>query len=194
MRINTPRIPPLPFSEWDRSIKDKLGLIDEKGNELELSDLQKQVFNVQATLCNHPELMTNWNTFAMHIMGTSTLDPRDREILILRIGWLCQAEYEWAQHAVFGREVGLSEQELVQITEGPKASGWNEHDATLLRAVDELHDDAFVSEATWQALSAHYNTHQMMDIVFTVGQYNLVSMALNSFGVQLDAGLTGFPK
>ena len=194
MKLDKPRIPPLPVTEWDRSIKDKLGLIDENGNEIELSDLQKQVFNVQATLCNHPELMINWNTFAMHIMGTSTLDPRDREILILRIGWLCQAEYEWAQHAVFGREVGLSEEELVQITEGANASGWNEQDATLLRAVDELHNDAFVSETTWQALSKHYNTHQLMDIVFTVGQYNLVSMALNSFGVQLDAGLTGFPK
>jgi hypothetical protein len=32
----------------------------------------------------------------------------------------------------------------------------------------------------------------MMDLVFTVGQYNLVSMALNSFGVQPDAGLPGW--
>lgn len=194
MRLNKPRIAPLPYEQWGRDIKDTLGLIDEVGNELELSDLQKQVFNVQATLCNHPELMANWNAFAMHVMGTSTLPPRDREILILRIGWLCRAEYEWAQHAVFGREVGLSEDELVRITEGPGANGWNEQDATLLKAVDELHDDAFITEPTWQTLSKYYDRHQLMDVVFTVGQYNLVSMALNTFGVQLDEGLTGFPK
>ncbi len=58
--------------------------------------------------------------------------------------------------------------------------------------MDELHSDAFISDSTWQSLSEHFDTQQMMDIVFTVGQYNLVSMALNSFGVQLDDGLPGW--
>jgi hypothetical protein len=64
----------------------------------------------------------------------------------------------------------------------------------LVRATDELHADACLSDATWQALSATYNQQQLMDLVFTVGQYNLVSMALNSFGVQLDDDLEGFEK
>jgi alkylhydroperoxidase family enzyme len=63
-----------------------------------------------------------------------------------------------------------------------------------LQAVDELHRDAFITDETWQALSARYDTQQLLDVVFTVGQYNLVSMALNTLGVQLDQGLTGFPK
>ena len=62
----------------------------------------------------------------------------------------------------------------------------------LLQATDELHSDAHIIDATWQGLLAHYNTQQMMDLVFTVGQYNLVSMALNSFGVQLDDGVPGW--
>ena len=62
----------------------------------------------------------------------------------------------------------------------------------LLQATDELHSDAHIIDATWQVLLAHYNTQQMMDLVFTVGQYNLVSMALNSFGVQLDDGVPGW--
>jgi hypothetical protein len=65
-------------------------------------------------------------------------------------------------------------------------------DAHLLRAVDELHKDAFVSDQTWTALSERYNTKQLMDVVFAVGQYQLVSMALNTFGVQLDKGVKGF--
>ena len=64
--------------------------------------------------------------------------------------------------------------------------------ATLLRAVDELHADACISDATWAALSQRYKTEQLMDVVFAVGQYNLVSMALNTFGVQLDKGVKGF--
>ena len=73
------------------------------------------------------------------------------------------------------------------------APDWEPFDATLLRAADELHADAFVSAATWAALSEHYSQEQLMDVVFTVGQYHLVSMALNSFGVQLEDGTPGFP-
>jgi 4-carboxymuconolactone decarboxylase len=81
-----------------------------------------------------------------------------------------------------------------RITEGPAAAGLAEHDSLLLTAVDELHADACLSDDTWAKLAKTYNTQQMMDLVFTVGQYNMVSMALNSFGVQLEAGLSGFPK
>jgi alkylhydroperoxidase family enzyme len=123
---------------------------------------------------------------------TSTLVPRERELLILRIGWLCQAEYEWGQHVRFGREAGLTNEEIARIKEGPDAPGWAPFDATLLRAADELHAEAFISDATWAALSERYHTQQLMDVVFTVGQYNMVSMALNTFGVQLDKGVKGF--
>ena len=88
----------------------------------------------------------------------------------------------------------MSEEEIQRVAEGPDAPGWAPFDVTLLRAVDELHDDAMITHATWKALSARYDTQQLMDLVFTVGQYNLVSMALNTFGVQLDEGIEGFPE
>ena len=75
---------------------------------------------------------------------------------------------------------------------GPDTPGISDLDKLLLQATDELHDDAHISDTTWAGLSKHYDTQQMMDLVFTVGQYNLVSMALNSFGVQLDEGLPGW--
>ena len=93
---------------------------------------------------------------------------------------------------IFARDAGLSEEEIARIKEGASAAGWSDFDATLLRAVDELHSEAFVSDKTWAALSERYNDQQLMDVVFTVGQYNMVSMALNSFGVQLDKGVEGF--
>ena len=128
------------------------------------------------------------------MLNKSTLPPRDREILILRIGWLCRSEYEFGQHVVIGRREGLSAEEIERITLGPDAEGWDPFDATLLRAVDELHGDAFLSDATWNELAVRYDTMQLMDLVFTVGQYNLVSMALNTLGVQQDEGFPGFPS
>jgi len=127
------------------------------------------------------------------VLAKSSLPAREREIVILRIGWLCQAEYEFGQHTVIGKQTGLSDEEIKRITQGPDVDGWCELDTLLLRAVDELHADAMVSDATWKSLSTQLSTEQLLDLVFAVGQYNLVSMALNTLGVQLDEGVPGFP-
>ena len=151
-----------------------------------------RVFNIFKTLTNHPALAKRWMVFANHILGKSTLSVRDREMLILRIGFLCQAGYEWGQHVAIAREAGMTDDEIRLCQSGPDTPDIAELDRLLLQATDELHADAHVSDETWQGLAAHYNTQQLMDIVFTVGQYNLVSMALNTFGVQLDEGLPGW--
>ena len=151
-----------------------------------------RVFNIFRTLAAHPKLLKRWLVFGNHILYKSTLPPRERELLILRTGWLCRAEYEWGQHVVIGKKAGLSSDEINRIKEGPDAPGWSEQDATLLRAVDELHSQAFISDPVWNALAASYDTQQLLDLIFTVGQYNLVSMALNTLGVQLDEGVAGF--
>ena len=127
--------------------------------------------------------------FGNHVLARNTLPPRERELVILRIGWLCRSGYEWGQHVRIARDSGLRDDEIARIARGPDAPGWSELDRALLRATDELHDDAFISDATWQALSQHLDTQQLIDLVFTVGQYQLVSMALNSFGVQPEPGL-----
>ncbi len=150
--------------------------------------------NIIKTLAHHPELADAWGSFAGYVFRGSTLPPRHRELLILRIGYLCGSEYEWGQHARIARGVGLSDEEIVRVTEGPEAAGWSSFESTLLRAADELDRDAAISDRTWAELEARYDTKQLMDVVFTVGEYNLVSMALKSFRVQLDEGVEGFPQ
>jgi 4-carboxymuconolactone decarboxylase len=184
VRPQAPRIPPLTPETATPPQQAVLAGLVRSG----------QIYNVFGTMANHPDLARDWLVFASHVLSRNTLPPRDREILILRIGWLCQAEYEWAQHVRIGKKTGLTDADIEHIRLGPSAPGVSEHNRLLLQATDELHADACISEPTWQSLSKVYDQNQRMDLVFTVGQYNLVSMALNSFGVQLDKGLEGFPK
>ena len=179
MRLEKPRINPLSDDQLDSETKVQFG---------------GRILNIFRTLAHHPKLMKRWLVFGNHILSKSSLSPRDREIAILRIGWLCKAEYEWGQHVVIGKESGLSDEEIVAITVGADAPGWSPAEIAVLRATDELHDDSFITDPTWSDLVEHYSNEQLMDLVFTVGQYNLVSMALNTFGVQLDDGVEGFPK
>jgi len=180
MRLETPRVAPLPVAEIDAEIRERLG--------------SGPVLNIFRTLANHPKLMKRWLVFGNHVLGRSTLAPRERELVILRIGWLCRSGYEWGQHVRIALGSGLSQGEIDRIPQGASDAGWSDLDGALLRATDELHADAFISNATWAALSTHLDTQQLMDLIFTVGQYNLVSMALNSLGVQPEPGLPELPS
>ena len=173
-----PRLQPLPREEWDDETRALLG---------------ESTLNVFATFAHHPKLMKRWLVFSNHVLVKSTLPPRDRELLVLRTGWNCRAPYEWAQHVVIARALGMSDDVIARVADGPDADGWDEADAVLLRAADELHDDQTLSDATYAALEARYGTQQLLDIVFTVGQYHLVSMALNAFRAERDDDVTGVP-
>jgi 4-carboxymuconolactone decarboxylase len=119
--------------------------------------------------------------------------PSNRRPVILRIGWLNQAPYEWEQHVRIGKAAGLTDDEIDRIGKGPKA-GWNKHGAALIQAADDLFENSVVPHETRKMLSERYNTEHMMEAVFGVGQYNLVSWALNSLRVPLDDYLPGARK
>lgn len=179
MRLEKPRVEPLPVEQFDPEIRERLG--------------QGPVLNIFRMLANHPKLLKRWLVFGNHVLAKSTLPARERELVILRVGWLCRAEYEWSQHVSIARGSGVSDAEIERVAQGPDAPGWSESERALLCAADELHADAFVSDATWRELARHFDTKQLMDLVFTVGQYQLVSMALNTLGVQLEPGAPRFP-
>ena len=127
-----------------------------------------------------------------HIRQDSTLTSRIRELLIVRIGVLCRSEYEWAAHAPALRRAGMTDADMQRVVaESP--TGGDPVDFLLLRATDELHRDGVVSEATWRGLAAVFDSKQMLDILTTIGGYRMVSMALNSFGVQLEPNAQRFP-
>jgi alkylhydroperoxidase family enzyme len=172
MPATAPRVQPLAPADWN----------EETAKILNATQMGGRVLNIFATLAHHPDLLRRWLVFGTHVLAKSTIGARERELLILRTGWNCRAEYEWGQHAVIGKQIGLTDADLDRITRGPDAAGWEPGDAALLRAADELHRDSRIGDATWATLSARYSTEQMIDVVFTVGQYTLVSMALNTLG------------
>ena len=149
--------------------------------------------NIFATFANHPKLLKRWSVVANHALFKTTLPARERELLILRTGFRCRSDYEWGQHVGIAREAELTDDEIARVAAGPDAEAWSRADRALLQAADELHDDQVVADATWDELSLDWDTEQLMDIVFTVGIYTQIAMALRSFGVQREDGIPGLP-
>jgi len=178
----SPRIPPLPAADRTPSAQALLDGVKVAGSEA----------NIFATLVRAEGLTRRWLPFGGKLLN-GKIPPRDRELLILRTGWNCGSEYEWAQHVVLGRSAGLTENEILRIPNGP-GGAWSPGDSTLLQAADEIHSDYCISDTTWASLREVYDTAQLIELPMLVGHYHMVAMTLNSLGVQLDPGLTGFPN
>jgi 4-carboxymuconolactone decarboxylase len=178
MRLTSPRIAPLTDAEFTPEQKE---ILEPMGG---------RVLNIFRTLVREPKAIKAFLSWGNYVLSRrNALPPREREIVILRIGFLCKSGYEWTQHVGIGKREGLNDDEIARIKKGA-GSGWSAADAALIKASDELHNDQFITDATWKALGEHFTQKQCMDVVFTAGQYTQVSMMLNTFGVQLDAGQT----
>lgn len=194
-RPKVPRIPPLPPREWPEEMRAAMAALvpEEPRHPLPVQGGDRpKGRNALATLANHPRLTRAFNTFNGHILFGSTLSLRQRELIVLRVASLRACDYEWMQHVVQGVDVGLSLEEIGRVTEGPTASGWSPLEQQILQAVDELVADALVIDETWAGLADALDTEQLMDLVFTVGCYDLLAMLFNSAGVQPDEDLLSF--
>lgn len=145
--------------------------------------------NTLGTLALHPDLTRAYHTFNGHVLFGTTLTPRQRELLVLRVAAVRRCEYEWRQHAVLAGDAGLSPDDLARVVEGPDAPGWSPPDRAMVAAVDQLLRDAKIADGTWAELVGELDEQQVMDLVFTVGAYDLLAMAFRSFGVELDEDL-----
>jgi 4-carboxymuconolactone decarboxylase len=172
------RVPPLPADQWDDAVDHALSgmLPAERRNP-------SSAGNLLATLVRHPKLTRAFLRFNNHLLFASTLSARLREVAVLRVAHLSDCEYEWRHHVRMGRDVGLTDEDIDGIQRGEAS---DELDLAILRAVDELQDKSVISDATWATLSEHLDERQRMDLIFTIGCYGALAMAINTFGVEPD--------
>ena len=180
--LAAPRIAPLEPAAWTPEVRK---MLDPEGSG-------RPVAAIYRTFAQHPALYPSRQNLSEYIRLRNTLPPRVREMLILRIGYLCGSDYEWAAHAPAGRRAGLTDAEVRRLA-GPLA-GWSPADTVIIRAVDELYARDAISESTWKALDAQFDDRQLLDLLITTGGYRMVSMALNAFGVPLESGSEVIPR
>jgi 4-carboxymuconolactone decarboxylase len=174
----TVRVPPLPADQWDDATRKALAgmLPEEKLNP-------EGAGSALSVLVRHPELTKAFLRFNMHLLMQSSLSPRIRELAILRVAHRGDCEYEWEHHVDLGMREGITADEITRVQRGEMA---DEVDRIIVSAVDELIDKTNLSDATWASLTEHFDERQRMDFVFTVGCYNALAMAFNTFGVEVE--------
>jgi 4-carboxymuconolactone decarboxylase len=188
-----PRVKPIWPPEWDATCYDALSVLPHaRDNVLNTwTDGTPGIYgtNMLCTQLHHPALAKAFYVFNGHHFYNSTLDARTREILIMRIGWLCSSEYEYLAHVELGKQAGLSDDQVEWIRQGADAPGWAPADAALVQAVDELHGGQCIGDATYARLRERLSERQVMDLIAVVGCYAVLAMFLKTYRVQFEPGV-----
>jgi 4-carboxymuconolactone decarboxylase len=182
------RIEPLTPSEFPKEMRAALAALlpPNPRHPRPPTENRPKALHVLGTLAHHPELAQAYFTLNGHVLMATTLTERQRELLIMRVAAVRKCGYEWAQHLFMARDVGLSDEEIGRISYGPESPFWGNVDAALVRAVDELTFDGTLSEPTWQTLSTEFDTRQILDLIFTVGTYDLLARLFNALRMDID--------
>jgi 4-carboxymuconolactone decarboxylase len=182
----TLRIPPTSADDREERTEELLASMLRRPDGTEM--------NIFSTLAHHPKLLKRWAAFGGTLLFGGRLPARDRELLILRTAWLCDAEYEWGQHVGIALSAGVTESEIGRIHARGPSDQWSDTDGALIAAVDELHERAHITDDTWKRLADTYDYQQLIEICMVIGQYHMVAFTLNSLGVEPEPGLPEFPQ
>ena len=181
--MSSPRIPPV--TDPSPELQELLGkTLVRDGTPL----------NIFGTLAKNPSVLKQFNRLGGQLLQRSSFSAREREIVILRVGWRCRSVYEFGQHTVIGRRSDLSDDDIAALTRADPGAGWSGLERALIAAADELCADDVVSAPTWDTLAARLSEAQLVELLVLAGFYRLVSGFLNSAGVQLDEGVPGWPE
>jgi alkylhydroperoxidase family enzyme len=186
-----PRVLPLDTGELEAAALENTARLRKAASGGSAPASMAEVPELVTTLLRHPELYERLTQMGIQLLARSALSPRDRELAVLRVGWLCQAPYEWGEHVRIGKMAGLTSDEIGRITIGASAPGWTEHEAALLRAAEELHENAMISDTTWNALAKRLDDKQLIELPVLIGQFTLVAYMQNALRLRLDAGNIG---
>jgi 4-carboxymuconolactone decarboxylase len=170
------RLTPLPADEWDDRARAALASLipAPRANPAGAG-------NVLSTLVRHPALTQAYLPFNAYLLTNSTLSPRLREVALLRVVHRRECDYLWTHHLPIAHRSGLTDDDIDGIGAGKLA---DEIDQSVLSAVDDLVDRGTISTPVWAGLARHFTDQQRMDLVFTIGGYELLALAVNTFGVE----------
>lgn len=175
------RISPLNPEEFDA---DATALVVGVRASLGINEMAEipQVFGV---MLRRPGLFRCQMEMGIELLGKGALPPRERELAILRVGWLCGAPYEWGEHVDIAKRYGVTTEEIERVTHGSSAAGWSAHDRAVIRAVEELIEDRMISDETWSTLAQAWTENQLMELPILVGQYFTIALQQNSLRIRL---------
>ena len=184
----SPRLPPMTAEEMG---PDAMELVRDMRRAVGLDpEAMTEVPDYMSTILRHTDLYREFGDYGLQLLK-GVITPRQRELAILRTGWLCRAPFEWGEHVAIGKRIGLTTEEIERVTHGSSDPAWEAADAAILRAVEELHADQMITDETWAELAGFLDQKQLIELPFLVGHYHQVAFYQNAIRLRPPPGNLG---
>lgn len=184
-----PRIPPLPRDAWTDEARDVFAYWE--GPDARENGSRS---NTMMTLAQHPRLALPQLDFGKYLLTQSTLTPRQKELILLRVAWRYNSKHQWTHHVIAARKIGMTDAEFDALRQTGAQAIWPAEEQAFLDAIDQLHAKGRVEDATWAALAERMSVHQLMDFVYSVGFFTMNAWAFESMDIQLEEDVEQYSK
>ncbi|MEU4810171.1 carboxymuconolactone decarboxylase family protein [Nocardia fluminea] len=187
MNPAAPRLAPLPVREWGETTRAMFrGHVKSADRYLTGEPDAPPMPGILGVLAHHTELASAWLAYNGLLLERPTVDPRERELVILRVAWRSESDYEWAQHVRTATALGVTAEQIEAVRYGPQAAVWSPVQRALLAMTDQLLDRHRVDDATWAQLERYFDSRQLIELLFVAGSYLCLAMVFNSVALQPD--------
>ncbi len=183
------RIPPIPENELNPETLEVVLNI----RRTVRAPMDAPIPDYCLTIAKHPEILRCQLEMGIALFK-GALPARERELAVLRIGWLLRAPFEWGEHVEIGKRCGVTAEEIERVIIGSTAPGWSEHETAILVGVEELLSEQCISEATWAKLAASWNEQQLIEFPMMVGQYVATALIQNTLRIRLEPNNPGLTR
>ncbi|MEZ5737490.1 MAG: carboxymuconolactone decarboxylase family protein [Novosphingobium sp.] len=177
-----PRIPPLEPEEISGEAKELIRDIRKSFNIPEDGSIPQ----VSLITLRHPGMFKCQMAMGIELVANGTISGRERELAVLRLARLCRAPFEWSEHVAIAKRFAVTAEEVERVTEGSSAPGWSEHEAAILRGVEELVADQCLSNETWDTLARTWDEKQLLEFPMLVGSYLMTALQQNTVRVPMN--------
>ena len=144
--------------------------------------------HIHRAIANAPNLLRRFSAMAMELRNHTKLDPRLRELALMTVGRIAGAEYEFVHHWNIALNVGVRREQLEQLADFERASGFNQHERAVMRYAAEVTTNIKVSDQTFDALREFLDHRRIMELAMSVAFYNAVVRIIVPIGVELEPG------
>jgi 4-carboxymuconolactone decarboxylase len=179
--MSKPYIPPLPQELWTDDARNVFAFW-----EGEKARNEGPAYSNALIFAQNPALAMAYLPFSKYLLEDASLAPRLREIAIVRVNCIRRSDYQMAHHLELAAKVGVAREEMLAIKEGPDAPVWSELESHLIRAVDQIMLEGTIRPESWTVLSAHLSYAQLLDLIFTVGNYAMLVAFMNVSQLELE--------
>ena len=146
------------------------------------------VLNIQRAFLTNPEI----ELAAGRIWRASGLEPRQREIVILRCAFLKQSTYEWHQHVRIARDAGLTGAEINGVRDWQKSSLFSAPEQALLAYVDAMAANQRPGDAAFAGMAEGRTPGEVFGVTFLVTLYFQLAHVMAALDLETEQPFAGW--